>query len=191
MHRRNLILLVVLALCLAAPGWAKRKVEDYSETINNFKASADVAPLFDTAFGYAVFPSIGRGGMGIGGAHGKGQVYKGGEVTGFTSLSDLTIGLQAGGQAYSQIIFFENEAAYKRFTSGNFEFEAAASAIAIQAGASAQTGTGGTGAGASTGARGGSYASRYENGMLVLTMAKGGLMYQATIGGQKYGFKPI
>lgn len=192
MYRRSLVLLVVLTLCLTGTSWAKRKVEDYGETINNFKKSSDVAPLFDTAYGYAVFPTIGRGGLGIGGAHGKGQVYKGGEVTGFTSLSDVTIGLQAGGQAYSQIIFFENEYAYNKFTGGNFEFEAAASAIAIQSGVSAQAATaGGASAGASSGGSGGSYASQYDSGMLVLTMGKGGLMYQATIGGQKYSFNPV
>jgi lipid-binding SYLF domain-containing protein len=192
MIRRSFVLLIVLTLCLGSAGWATRKVEDYSETINNFKKSSDVAPLFDHAYGYAVFPNIGRGGLGVGGAHGKGQVYKGGEVTGFTSLSDVTIGLQAGGQAYSQIIFFETESAYNKFTGGNFEFEAAATAIAIQSGASASAGTaGGASAGASSGGSGGSYAGKFDSGMLVLTMAKGGLMYQATIGGQKYSFNPV
>ena len=191
MIRRSFVLLTVLALCLVSTSWATRTVEDYSETIGNFKKSADVAPLFKIAYGYAVFPTIGRGGLGVGGAHGKGQVYKGGEVTGFTSLTDVTIGLQAGGQAYSQIIFFENEHAYNKFTGGNFEFEAAATAIAIQSGASASAGTaGGASAGASSGGSGGSYAGKFDSGMLVLTMAKGGLMYQATIGGQKYTFNP-
>jgi len=100
--------------------------------------------------------------------------------------------LQAGGQAYSQVIFFENEYAYNKFTGGNFQFEAAASAIAIQTGASAQASTdGGASAGASSGGSGGSYSSKYASGILVLTMAKGGLMYQATIGGQKYSFNPV
>ena len=170
---------------------ADREVEDYSETINMFKENPTVASFFGSAHAYAVFPTIGKGGLGIGAAHGDGQVYRGGSVTGFTSYSDVSIGLQAGGQAYSQVVFFENQAAYDDFTSGNFEFDAGASAIAINASAEAGTSTTGTSAGAGAGGPGAQVAAGYTNGMVVFTVGKGGLMYEASIGGQKYKFEAI
>ena len=192
MHRSRFAFIIVLTLFVASAGWADREVEDFSQTINDFKKSSDVAPFFDTAYGFAVFPNIGKAGLGIGGSHGKGQVYRAGEVTGFTGLTHLSIGFQAGGQAYSQIVFFEDERAYNDFTSGNYEFDAAASAIAVSASAGASTGTEGSGAGASTGGSGGSHATAgYHKGMLVFVIGKGGLMYEAAIGGQKYSFKPV
>jgi len=191
MLRRSLILMIVLTLTLVSAGFA-REVQDYSSTIDNFKQSSDVAPFFDSAYGYAVFPTIGKGGLGIGASHGKGQVYVGGKVTGFTSLSDVSIGFQAGGQAYSQVVFFEDERAYKDFTSGNFEFGAEASAIAVQASVEATATSEGATAGASSGGSGGSQAStNYYKGMLVFTIGKGGLMYQAAIKGQKYTYSPL
>lgn len=192
MNRSKLVSILVLTLLVAGAGWAAREVEDYSQTINDFKKSSDVAPFFDTAYGYAVFPNIGKAGLGIGGSHGKGQVYKEGEVTGFTALTHLSVGFQAGGQAYSQVVFFEDERAYSDFTSGNFEFDASASAIAVSASAGASASTEGSGAGASTGGSGGSHATAgYHKGMLVFVIGKGGLMYEAAIGGQKYSFKPV
>jgi len=165
---------------------ADREVEDISETIDMFKENQTVAGFFGSAHGYAVFPTIGKGGLGIGAAHGDGQVYVGGAVTGFTSYSDVSIGFQAGGQAYSQVVFFENQAAYDDFTGGNFEFDAGASAVAITASAEAGTGTTGTGAGAGTGGAGQQVSAGYHNGLLVFTVAKGGLMYEASVGGQKF-----
>lgn len=192
MYRSRLVVIVVLTFLVASAGSAARKVEDYSGTINDFKKSSDVAPFFDTAYGYAVFPSIGKAGLGIGGAHGKGQVYRDGEVVGFTSLSELSVGFQAGGQAYSQIVFFEDESALKNFTSGNFEFDASASAIVVRTSAGASASTEGSGAGASTGGSGGSHATAgYRKGMLIFVIGKGGLMYEATLGGQKYKFNPV
>lgn len=191
MLRRSLALMVVLTLSLVGTGLA-REVQDYSSTINNFKQSSDVAPFFDSAYGYALFPTIGKGGLGIGASHGKGQVYVGGNVVGFTSLSDVSIGFQAGGQAYSQVVFFEDERAYQDFTSGNFEFGAEASAIAVQASAGATASSEGATAGASSGGSGGSQASTdYYKGMLVFTIGKGGLMYEAAIKGQKYSYTPL
>lgn len=146
---------------------------DYGKTINAFKAAGETQPFFNNAYGYAVFPTIGKGGLGIGGAHGKGQVYKGGNVSGATSMSQVTIGLQAGGQAFSQIIFFEHEGAYKDFTTGNFEFGAQATAVAITASAQAGAGSTGTSAGASGGSSAGKQAkAAYHKGMAVFTYAK-------------------
>jgi lipid-binding SYLF domain-containing protein len=193
MFKRTIVPFVIAALMLAIPAHAKRKVKDYSETIEEFKKIEAVAEFFPKAHGYAVFPSIGKGGLGIGGSHGKGQIYRGGEVIGFTSTSDISIGAQAGGQAYAQIIFFENAEALEKFTSGNFEFAASASAIAVQATAGASAGTEGTGADASGSKTSEKATTRaeYQNGMAIFTMAKGGLMYAATIAGQKYSYKEL
>jgi hypothetical protein len=166
--------------------------EDYSSTINVFKQSPQVEPYFKNAYGYAVFPTIGKGGLGIGGAYGKGQVYRGGKVTGKTELMKLSIGLQAGGQAFSEIIFFQDKRAYDEFTSGQFAFDAEASAVAITAGAQAQAGSTGTTAGVSAGPKTGAHAeTKYRKGMAVFVHTKGGLMYEAAIAGQKFNFEPL
>jgi lipid-binding SYLF domain-containing protein len=167
------------------------QADSYSNTIDVFKKSPAVQPFFKNAYGYAVFPTVGKGGIGIGGAYGKGQVYKGGKVTGTTKLFKATIGFQLGGQAFSEIIFFQDKRAYDDFTSGEFEFDAAASVVAITAGAQAKAGTEGATAGASAGPETGTQAkTNYRKGMAVFVHAKGGLMYEAAIGGQKFSFKP-
>ncbi len=172
---------------------AAAEVKDYSSTIEVFKQSPVVQPFFENSYGYAVFPTIGKGGLGIGGAYGGGQVYKDGQVTGFAKLTKLSVGFQAGGQAFSEIIFFEDKRAYDEFTSGEFAFDASASAVAITAGAHAGVGTtGGATAGATAGPKTGKQAQTgYHKGMAVFTHVKGGLMYEAAIGGQKFSFKPI
>ncbi len=95
--------------------------DSYARTINAFRSAGGTAPFFDNAYGYAVFPTIGKGGIGLGGAHGAGRVYAGGRHVGDTTMTQLTMGLQLGGQAFSQIIFFEDERAFREFTTGNFE----------------------------------------------------------------------
>jgi len=194
MWKRLLAGVGIVALALVLPTSAQgREVKDYTETINDFKKIPVVAKFFDDAYGYAVFPTIGKGGLGVGGSHGKGQVYSEGQVIGFTSTSDISIGLQAGGQAYSQIIFFQNAEALNKFTGGNFEFAASASAIAVQATAEAKASTEGAGAAASGSktAKKATAGAEYQDGMVVFTMAKGGLMYAATIAGQKYTYKQV
>ena len=114
------------------------QAEKYSNTVETFKKSSAVQPFFKSAYGYAVFPTVGKAGFGIGGAYGSGQVYRRGKVTGTAKLFKGTIGFQFGGQAFSEIIFFEDKRAYNDFTSGNFEFDAAASAVAITAGVQAK-----------------------------------------------------
>jgi len=166
--------------------------EDYSSTINVFKQSPQVQSYFENAYGYAVFPTVGKGGLGVGGAYGKGQVYRGGEVTGITKLMKVSIGFQAGGQAFSQIIFFKDKRAYDEFTSGQFAFDAQASAVAITAGVQAQVGSTGATAGASAGPKTGAQAeTSYYKGMAIFVHAKGGLMYEAAIAGQKFSFEPL
>ncbi|MEH6581450.1 MAG: YSC84-related protein [Halioglobus sp.] len=152
---------------------------------------AGAAEIFNTAYGYALFPSIGKGGIGIGGAHGKGRVFAGGQMTGTTGMTQITVGFQLGGQVFSQVIFFEDKRAYDEFTSGNFEFGAQATAVALTAGASASAGGG---AGASVGVSGGqnnaNATGSYRKGIAIYTIAKGGLMYEASLGGQKFSFTP-
>jgi lipid-binding SYLF domain-containing protein len=162
--------------------------EDVAETIELFRGIPQVAPYFASAYGYAVWPRIGRGGLGIGGAMGRGQVYAGGAVTGSSRLMDITIGAQAGGQAYRQVIFFEDKAAYDKFTGGRFEFDASASAVAVTASAQARASTQGASAAAGAGNPNTGAGVGYVNGMQTFTMAEGGLMYAATIGGQRYNF---
>ena len=167
------------------------QADQYADTIAVYKSVDTVQPFFDSAYGYAVFPTVGKGGIGIGGAFGKGQVYRKGKVTGKVSLVKATIGFQLGGQAFSEIIFLEDERAYNDFTSGNFEFDATASAVAITAAVQAKAGTEGTTAGASAGPATGKQApSTYRKGMAVFVHTKGGLMYEASIGGQKFNFTP-
>jgi lipid-binding SYLF domain-containing protein len=165
--------------------------DSYEGTIGVFESNETVAPFFDQSYGYAIFPSIGKGGIGVGGAYGKGQVYRNGRVTGIVSLSKLTIGFQLGGQVFSEVIFLKDERAYNEFTSGSYEFDATASAVAITAGAQAQVGTVGSSANASAGpATAAQVETGYTKGMAVFTHAIGGLMYEAAIGGQKFNFTP-
>jgi|TARA_R110000772_G_scaffold182750_1_gene294028 lipid-binding SYLF domain-containing protein len=182
------ILYVLLALVLAPLA----RADNYAEALESFRNAGESAAYFDSAYGYALFPTIGKGGIGIGGAHGKGRVYRQGNVIGEATMTQLTVGFQLGGQAFSQIIFFESANALEQFTSGNFEFGAQATAVAITAGVSAEASTGGgVSAGVSGGRNDASTASLgYRKGMAVFTIAKGGLMYEATLGGQKFNFTP-
>ena len=177
---------------IAQPAFA----DDVDTAIENFRG-AGAGDFIDDAYGYAVFPSIGKGGIGIGGAHGKGEVFVGGKKVGKTKMSQITYGLQLGGQVYSQMIFFRDERAFDDFTSGNFEFGAQATAVALTAGAQASTTSGG-GGNTSSGTDADSskvnaddkqYDSR--SGMATFTIAKGGLMYEATLGGQKFKYEPL
>ncbi len=170
----------------AGAAWA----DAYSDTIDLFKHSGQSAAFFDNSYGYAVFPTIGKGGFVVGGAHGSGRVYKQGEYIGDASVTQVSVGLQAGGQAYSQIVFFQDERALNEFTSGNFEFGADVGAVAITAAASASAGTTGATAGASGGKKDATTAGQYHKGMAVFTIVKGGAMYEASVAGQKFKYKP-
>ena len=163
---------------------------DYPGTINLFRHAGESASFFHRSYGYAVFPTVGEGGLGVGGAFGKGRVYVHGRYVGDTTMGQISVGFQAGGKAYSQIIFFEDKRALDEFESGTFEFAAGASAVAITAGASASAGTSGASAGASAGKKNARATGVYEKGMAVFTIAKGGLMYAATIAGQRFSFTP-
>lgn len=175
---RWITLLIATAMAAGCAGWdpnrpgnAENEEQEAQVTIARFRAEdPGLKRFFDNAAGYAVFPTIGKGAIGVGGAHGDGRVYRGGQFVGAASMTQFTIGFQWGGQAYSEIIFFKDQRALNDFMQSNFEFGAQASAVAATLGASAD--------------------AAYEKGVAVFTMTKGGLMYEASVGGQKFKFYP-
>lgn len=160
-----------------------------SDTVALFKQADQSAEFFGKSYGYALFPTIGKAGIGIGAAHGTGDVYAQGKRIGQVTMNQISIGFQLGGETYSEIIFFENKNALREFTSGNFEFSGDIGAIAITASASASAGTSGARASASTDKEDASNAGGFTNGVAVFTIAKGGLMYNATVAGQKFTYE--
>lgn len=187
MHIRSLAITLVTLVACSFPVVAGNEASADKATLDEFLKSDVVSKFHKSAYGYAVFPTIGKGGIGLGGAHGNGRVYKGGKKTGDVTMTQLTIGLQLGGQAFRQVIYLEDKRAFEEFTSGSFEFGAQAEAIAITASAGAQAGS----EGASASANDTQAKARYHGGMVVFTQGKGGLMYQATIGGQKYDYTAL
>jgi len=178
----GLLSLILGAVCIAPcfAGWNPLNTETATnQGVKNRKVAEAIAAFknsdpsmkifFDKAYGYAVFPSVSKGGFGLGGAYGKGKVFQRGKRIGSTTLTQITIGLQLGGQTYREILFFKDKKALGRFTSGKFEFNAQASAVAVTAGASTD--------------------ADYNDGVAIFTLARGGLMYEASVGGQKFTFK--
>ena len=178
-----------ICLLLVLP-FGNALADEYSDTISLFRNAGESSKFFDNSYGYAVFPTIGKGGFVVGGAHGTGRVYAAGEYVGDTSMTQLTVGFQLGVEGFSEMIFFEDKRAFENFTGGNFEFSADASAVAITASAKAAATTTGSSAGASGGKKDATTVGSYHKGMATFTIAKGGLMYQATIGGQKFSYTP-
>jgi lipid-binding SYLF domain-containing protein len=176
MGKRILGLVVVAGMAVgivgtALAGWDPANEKKALEGIAEFKkADPSIDTFFKDAHGYAVFPEITKGAVGIGGAAGDGTVFEGGAGVGSTSMTQVTIGLQLGGQTYREVIFFKDKAALDNFKAGNFEVAAGASAIAAKDGASKTAG--------------------YNNGVAIFTMGIGGLMFEASIGGQKFTYEP-
>jgi lipid-binding SYLF domain-containing protein len=184
----NRLFTVVPVLLLAA---GAAYANSYADTIALFKNAGASAAFFPKSYAYAVFPTVGEAGFIVGGAHGKGHVYVHGKLVGDTTMSQLSAGFQAGGKAYSQIIFFEDKRALDEFESGSFAFGAGVSAVALTAGASASAGTTGATSAASGGKNDATTTSGgYQKGIAVFTIAKGGLMYTATVAGQKFSYTP-
>lgn len=168
-------LAITLASGAAIAAWDENEEMEYNGKSKTAieemkKADAKLQLFFDSAAGYAVIPTVGKGGIGIGGARGKGVLYEGGEVTAMVTMTQITVGFQLGGQAYSEIIFFKDDVALADFKRGNYELGAQASAIAVTAGAST--------------------TADYNSGVAIFTRAKGGLMYEASVGGQKFKIEP-
>lgn len=169
---------VAAATCLlllpssSAAAEAEDKLPDLDEVAESLELFRETDPslegFLEGAYGYVIFPAVGKGGFGIGGAYGKGAVYVAGELVGSATLKQATIGFQLGGQKYAQIIAFQDERAFDDFTDGNFELSAQVSAIAASAGAAA--------------------TARYDHGVSVFTVAITGLMYEASVGGQKFEY---
>lgn len=168
----------LLAVCLvvgvagtAMAGWDPANEQRAIDTIAAFKkADPGIDTFFKEAHGYAVFPEITKGAIGIGGAAGDGTVFERGAAIGSTSVSQVTIGLQLGGQTYSEVIFFKDRAALDNFKRGDYEVAAGASAIALKDGVSK--------------------TAEYSNGVAIFTMGTGGLMFEASVGGQKFSYEP-
>jgi lipid-binding SYLF domain-containing protein len=179
MKNLNIIWIVVMACVInLAPVFGQSKAKKNKIIADSHTAKAEfikkdplMKVLFEKASGYVIFPNVGKGGIGIGGAAGNGVVYERNKIVGMAKLSQLSIGFQAGGQAYREVIFFESKEELERFKDSKFEFAAQASAVAVTEGASANV--------------------KYTNGVMVFTMAKGGLMYEASIGGQKFKFNKL
>lgn len=183
---------ILMSLCIlltfsATSAQAAASLQQCQDTLGKFRLLGNVPEMLAESYGYAILPTIGKGGIGIGGAGGTGCVFKGGKHTGNVSMGQVTIGWQLGGQAYSQIILFKNADVYKDFIKGRFEFGADATAVALTYGASAGAST----KGASASAGDTKAVGSWKRGMAVYTLAKGGLMYEASIGGQKFKFKPL
>lgn len=190
--KKHILILVFSLIMGIAPSVMGADAQDYAKTIDVFKNSPVVKEFFQNAYGYAVFPTIGKAGYVIGGSYGTGQVYRNGKVTGKSSVVEGSIGFQLGAEAFSEIVFFQDKRAYDEFTSGSFEFGATAQAVAVTAGAEAQAGTSGTSAGATAGPKTGVQAETdYVKGMATFVHAKGGLMYEFSVGGQKFSFDPM
>jgi lipid-binding SYLF domain-containing protein len=165
---------VALSLIISSQsfaGWDANEEQEVVESIADFKKhDPKLQAFFDKAWGYAVYPKVGKVGMGIGGAHGDGLVFERGVVIGSTKLTQLSIGFQLGAQVYQEIIFFETQSDLDVFKEGNYELGAQASAVAVTAGASAD--------------------ASYDHGVAIFTLIKGGLMYEASVGGQKFKYTP-
>jgi lipid-binding SYLF domain-containing protein len=172
---RKIISSLVAACLMVGVGpafaWDAASQKNAEATIAEFKrADPDMDAFFKNAYGYAIFPEITKGGFVVGGAGGDGTVFEQGAGVGSSEMSQVTVGLQAGGQTYSEAIFFKDQAALDNFKKGNFEFAAEASAVAVKTGASK--------------------TADYAHGVAIFTMAKGGLMFEASVGGQKFTYEP-
>jgi len=177
-------ILVVLVAFSAGNAWADK----FEETRQLFE-KAGITDMFETAYGYALFPTIGKGGFVVGGAYGEGRVYEQGNYVGDTTMVQGSIGFQLGGTGFSQVVFFQDQRAFAEFVSGNFEFGAEAQATVLTAGANAKFNTGGSSATASGTKNNAAIGTTgYNKGMATFTITKGGLMYEASLGGQSFSF---
>lgn len=169
------LLLLACSIAITKPVAAQNSKEtkliaDCSEAKAGFvKADGLMQSLFNDSYAYVIFPNVGKGAIGVGGAAGNGIVFEGGKTVGSAKMKQVSVGFQFGGQAYREVIFFQDKAALDRFKQNKFELAAQASAVAATAGASANV--------------------KYTNGIMIFTQTKGGLMYEASVGGQKFNYK--
>ena len=177
-------LLILLVSLVYSTAWADK----FSETKQMFE-EAGVSDIFNSAYGYALFPTIGKVGFVIGGAFGKGRVYKQGDYYGDTNMTQASIGFQLGGSGFSQVVFFKDQRAFDEFTTGSFEFGMDVQVVALTAAAGASGSTGGSSATASGGKNNAvTDGHGYNKGMATYTIVKGGLLYDVSVGGQAFSF---
>ena len=170
---------IAIILSVALPSFVLAQDSKDSKLIDDSKnARAEftktdnlMQSLFDNSAGYVIFPNVGKGAMGIGGAAGNGILFEKGTEVGKASMKQVSVGFQFGGQEYREVIFLEDGAALDRFKQNKIEFTARASAVAVKSGAAANV--------------------KYADGVMVFTQEKGGLMYEASIGGQKFNYTPF
>ena len=168
---------------------ADKHADKYDDTVSMFRQAPESGAFFNHSYAYAVFPTVGEGGFIVGAALGHGRVYVHGHLIGDSTMTEVSAGFQAGGKAFSQIIFFKDKSALDAFKTGSFQFEAGASAVAITAGVSASAATNGASTTASLDDHDATNAGAWSNGTAVFTVAKGGLMYAATLAGQHFSYK--
>jgi lipid-binding SYLF domain-containing protein len=177
--KKNSLMILMAFATLVLPATIMAQDDDHQKIVNDseeaksqfVKSDALMQSLFDNSYGYVIFPNVGKGAIGIGGAAGNGIVYEKGKMIGKAKMKQVSVGFQFGGQAYREVIFFENQAALDRFKQDKFEFAGQASAVAVNKGASVNV--------------------KYKDGVMVFTQEKGGLMYEASVGGQKFDFEPL
>jgi lipid-binding SYLF domain-containing protein len=168
------LIIAMLVAGFVGNALAEDKKAELTKDVNEAKAELikkdeGLTKVFEKACGYVIFPSVAKGGLGVGAARGTGQLLEKGKVVGEATLTQVSVGLQAGGQAYVEVVLFEDQTSLDNFKKGNFEFSAQVSAVAVTAGVAEK--------------------AKYEKGIMVLTMPKGGLMYEASVGGQKFKYK--
>jgi lipid-binding SYLF domain-containing protein len=184
-------LTLIIALVFLALAGSPARADEYTDTVAVFKNAGESGNYFKTAYGYAVFPTIVKGAFIVGGARGAGRVYAKGLHVGDSTMTQASVGLQIGGEGYSEIVFFQDERAFQEFTNGNFEFGADAQAVVVTAAAQAQASTGGSSAGASATNQNAATAGSYQKGMATFIVTKGGLIAGVSIGGQKFDYKRL
>ena len=193
MNKLYSLFIISVILVIVTPSFTAAGEEGkYTSSMQVFRNSDAVQKFFDNSYGYAFFPTIGKAGWVVGGSYGKGWVYRNNEITGRVSVIEGSIGFQFGGKAFSEIIFFEDKRAYDEFISGGFEFDAKIQATLVTAGAGAQAGSSGGTAGATAGPKTDVQANTsYYKGMAVFVHSIGGLMVEASVGGQKFKYTPL
>ena len=184
-------LILAATFVLAALSFSSAWADKFSDTTHVFQQAGQSSTFFNNSYGYAVFPTIGKAGIGIGGAYGTGRVSQQGVHVGDISMTQVSLGFQLGAQGFSQIIFLQDKRAFDEFTGSNFEFGADAGVVVITAGAQAGVSTSGSSAGVSGGKHDANTAGEYYKGMAIFTVAKGGLMFDMKVSGQKFDYKAI